>query len=78
MILRMTSLVLAVTSLVLSLICMVMPSWSMPINVERSAIFHPLVLDVVMDMAASEAMEDVDVDVESAAVPIQLSSMALM
>jgi hypothetical protein len=50
----------------------------MPINVERSAIFHPLVLDVVMDMAASEAMEDVDVDVEAAAVPIQLSSMALM
>jgi hypothetical protein len=70
----MTSLVLAITSLVLLLICMVMPSWSMAVNVEGSAVFHPLVPDVVVDVAALEVE---DVDMEVVAVPMQ-SSMALM
>jgi hypothetical protein len=51
----------------------------MPINMERSAIFHPLVPDMVVDVTALEAMEGAeDVDVEAVAVPMQSSSMALM
>jgi hypothetical protein len=51
----------------------------MPINVEGSTVFHPLVPDVVADVAALPAVEDAeDVDVEAAVVPMQSSSMALM
>jgi hypothetical protein len=53
----------------------------MPVNVEGRTVFHPLVPDVVADVAALPAVEDaedVDVDVEVAVVPMQSSSIALM